>query len=387
MTESRSAPSAASREWGQGQLKPGWILGPRADVAIFTGPILAAMGLIYYAHGRGILHDEMPVWMFAVLIVACDVAHVYATAFRVYLDPERFKARPGLFLGAPIACFAVGVTLYSMGPEVFWRVLAYLAVWHFVRQQWGWVAYARAKAGEGDVDRRLDQLTIYSVTLYPIVYWHTHLPRSFDWFLAGDFAAVPGGLGAWAHGAAAAAHWAVVAAFAARQVHRLATGLGVNWAKLQIVAATWVAWYVGIVALNSDIAFTALNVLSHGVPYLAVVWSIERTYAARGTRDGDAPARAWAAKWFQPRLALLLLGALMLVGYGEEWLWHGLVWNDLDQLFPRAWEGALSAGWLSLLVPLLAMPQATHYVLDGWLWKRRKSAGNVELEGLFHGPR
>lgn len=364
-------------------LRPGWILGARGDALIFTGPILAGLALIYYASSRGILYDEMPVWMFGLLIVACDVAHVYATAFRVYLDPNRFKARPGLFLGAPIACFAVGVALYSMGSDVFWRVLAYLAVWHFVRQQWGWVAYARAKAGEGRVDRRLDQLMIYGVTLYPIVYWHTHLPRSFDWFLAGDFAGVPGGISAWVNGAAATSHWVIVALFAARQVQRAAMGLGINWAKIQIVATTWVAWYVGIVALNSDIAFTALNVLSHGVPYLAVVWSVERIYAARGIREDGAPVRRWAAKWFQPRLALILLGALMLVGYGEEWLWHGLVWDDLEGLFPRAWSGALSPGWLALLVPLLAMPQATHYVLDGWLWKRAKSAGNVELESLF----
>lgn len=366
-------------------LRPGWILGPRADALIFTGPILAALALIYYAHRRGILHDEMPVWMFALLIVACDVAHVYATAFRVYLDPERFKARPGLFLGAPIACFAAGVALYSVGAGVFWRVLAYLAVWHFVRQQWGWVAYARAKAGEGRVDRRLDQLTIYAVTLYPLVYWHTHLPRTFDWFLAGDFAALSGSAGGWVNGVAATGHWVIVSLFVVRQIQRAALGLGVNWAKLQVVATTWVAWYVGIVSLNSDIAFTALNVLSHGVPYLAVVWSIERGYAARGVRENGAPARAWAAKWFQPRLAVILLGALMLVGYGEEWLWHGLVWDDLDSLFPKTWSGALSPAWLALLVPLLAMPQATHYVLDGWLWKRRKSAGNVELEALF-GP-
>ncbi len=48
-----------------------------------------------------------------------------------------------------------------------------------------------------------------------------------------------------------------------------------NWAKLQIWVTTWVAWYGGIVLLNSDLAFTALNVLSHGVPYLAVVWAVE----------------------------------------------------------------------------------------------------------------
>jgi hypothetical protein len=26
--------------------------------------------------------------------------------------------------------------------------------------------------------------------LYPLAYWHTHLPRNFDWFVSGDF--IPG---------------------------------------------------------------------------------------------------------------------------------------------------------------------------------------------------
>ena len=93
----------------QTALRPGWILGRRADVAIFTGPILVALGLIAYADSRGVLHAEMPPWMFALLVVACDVGHVYATAFRVYLDPKRFKRRPGLFVGVPLACFGLGV--------------------------------------------------------------------------------------------------------------------------------------------------------------------------------------------------------------------------------------------------------------------------------------
>lgn len=340
--------------------RPGWILGPLGDLAIFTGPVLAALGLIALAWSNGTLHREMPPWMFALLVIACDVAHVYATAFRVYLDPERFRARPGLYLGVPIACFAAGVLAYGMSPAFFWRVLAYLAVWHFIRQQWGWVAFSRAKAGEGLVDRRLDQCTIYAATVYPLFYWHTHLPREFSWFIEGDFARLPAVL----HGVALALHWAIMAAFVARQVQRGVRGLGVNWAKLQIVATTWVAWYGGIVVLNSDIAFTALNVLSHGVPYLAVVWTIERRHV--GER------RAPLARYFEPRFAVLLLAVLVLIGYSEEWLWDSLVWQDHPTLFGRLVDGALPAAMLGLVVPLLATPQATHYVLDGSLWKRRK---------------
>ena len=79
-----SAPGAPKR------LGAGWILGPWGDLAIFTGPVLVALALIAHAWSNGTLHKEMPPWMFAALVIACDVAHVYATAFRVYLDPVRF---------------------------------------------------------------------------------------------------------------------------------------------------------------------------------------------------------------------------------------------------------------------------------------------------------
>lgn len=354
-------------------LRSGWILGPRADALIFTGPILAAGALIAFAAARGTLHTPMPPWMFALLIVACDVGHVYATAFRVYLDPERFKRRPGLFVGVPVACFAGGVLLYSMGADVFWRVLAYLAVWHFVRQQWGWVAYSRAKAGEGATDRGLDQAMIHAVTLYPILFWHAHLPRAFHWFVEGDFAGVPTGVAA----AGAVAHWAVVGAWILRQLQRLVAGAGVNWAKVQIVVTTFIAWYGGIVVLDSDLAFTALNVLSHGVPYLAVVWAVERRHAETH--------RTPFARLFRPRLLVLFLALLVLVGYGEEWLWDGLVWNEHGSLFPGApEESPLGAAALGVVVPLLALPQATHYALDGWLWKR---GANPDVAGTLFADR
>ena len=67
-------------------------------------------------------------------------------------------------------CFAAGVALYACGAGVFWRAIAYLAVFHFIRQQYGWVMMYRARNGERDrLGRWLDGATIYLATLYPLV--------------------------------------------------------------------------------------------------------------------------------------------------------------------------------------------------------------------------
>ncbi|MEM7311072.1 MAG: hypothetical protein AAF682_30660 [Planctomycetota bacterium] len=349
-------------------LKPGWILGPRADAAVFAGPVAFGLATVAVASALGVPADALPPWAFLLFIVCIDVGHVWSTAFRVYLDPAELRRRPGLYLGTPLVLFTAGVLLFAAGAAHFWRVLAYLAVWHFVRQQWGWVAYARHAAGEkGALDRRLDQAAVYAATLYPLLRWHTHLPQSFVWFLEGDFVALPGALDAAGH----ALHWLVLGAFAARQVQRARAGLGVNWAKVQVVATTWVAWYVSIVVLASDLAFTALNVLSHGVPYLAVVWRIERL-----RWEGE---RGPLAALFRRGMAGAFVALLVTAGYAEEWVWDRFVWHDHPELFPSAgW--VLGPGLLAVLVPLLVLPQATHYVLDGFLWRRR---GNPDVRRLL----
>ncbi len=345
--------------------RSGWILSPAGDTFAFLGPVLAGLALVAWASARGTLYDPVSPLLFFVLVACVDVGHVYATAFRVYLDPTELRRRPGLYLGLPLLAYGAGVMLHSHGPLVFWRALAYLAVYHFVRQQWGWLAIARRKAGEaGALDFQLDRATIYACTLYPLLHWHTHLPAPFEWFLAGDFAALPG----WLDPIGLALHVSILGLFALRQIQRLVTGSGINWAKVQVVVATWVAWFVPIVWLRSDLAFTTLNVLAHGVPYLAFVWHLEHTRhaAAEGSPDSDPASRlAWL---FAPRLILVFLALLALAGVAEEWLWDRAVWHENGAVFPGP-EWFPSAAWLGFLVPLLALPQATHYLLDGWIWR------------------
>ncbi len=64
-----------------------------------------------------------------------------------------------------------------------------MALFHFVRQQAGWVGVYRARAGQrGSFDRLVDDGAVYAATLYPLLYWHAHLGESrFSWFVPGDF--------------------------------------------------------------------------------------------------------------------------------------------------------------------------------------------------------
>jgi hypothetical protein len=58
----------------------------------------------------------------------------------------------------------------------------------------------------------------------------------------------------------------------------------------------------------------------------------------------------------------------VLLAYGEEFLWDRLIWHDRPWLFGSGWSWGRAAE--SFLVPLLALPQLTHYLLDGFVWRR-----------------
>ena len=341
--------------------RPGpWLVSARWDLAVFGGSALLAFALLLWGRLSGILHGAMPAWAWVATVVFVDVAHVWATAYRVYADPDELRRRTALYLGVPIAAYVGGVLLYSAGSGVFWRVLAYVAVFHFVRQQYGWVALYRRRLGPGSrLDRVLDDAAIYAATLYPLLYWHAHLPREFEWFIAGDF--LPG-LPEGAADVLWPAHVGVTAAYGLRQLQLWLTGRPVSAGKNLVVASTWLTWYVGIVVFDSDYAFTVTNVLVHGIPYLGLVW----IYGRRRFADSAVPV----SPLFRPRAWPLYLAPLLVLAFCEEWAWDRLLWHERGMLFPGP-TVALGSAALTLLVPLLALPQATHYLLDAWIWRVR----------------
>jgi hypothetical protein len=117
------------------------------------------------------------------------------------------------------------------------------------------------------------------------------------------------------------------------------------------------SWSVGIVLLNSDISFTLTNVISHGIPYMALVWIY-------GNKESK-PA-------FKPGLIPILALTIVALAFFEESIWDALIWKEHESLFPflaHFYPWQLKTETRSIVIPLLAVPQATHYVLDAFIWK------------------
>lgn len=354
-----------------------------------------------------LLHDkfadnELPLWAWVTLVLAVDVAHVYATLFRTYFNKAALQRHKALLIAIPAACWVVGVLLYSVDALWFWRTLAYLAVFHFIRQQYGFMClYSRKDSQSFPVDStcantpenvagkhvstgfwlsRLDGLAIYTATIYPLIYWHTSLPRNFNWFVEGDFLeSLPADAGR----VGLVLYAFILLAYFAKEILLAVKTQYFNIPKNLIIAGTAGSWWVGIVMLNSDIAFTMTNVLTHGIPYMALIWLYQKRSSphAAGAINSPAPeltANSGVKKNFLEdfcsvarNCAPLFVATLLLFAYFEEGLWDALIWREHGAIFaPFSWLQSLSdTPLLALVIPLLSLPQSTHYVLDGFIWR------------------
>jgi len=329
-----------------------WLFSRPVDLAAFAGSAAVSALVVLWAPRWGVV-GETPPWAWLFFVVGIDVAHVWSTLFRVYLDRDELRRRPTLYAAAPVVAYALGVTLHQVSAELFWRVLAYIAVWHFVRQQVGWMTLYGRRAKSSARVLRLDALAMYAATLGPVVWWHANLPRSFWWFRDGDFVAV---LPKWVGTLALGLH-AVV----------LIIWLGATWLRRQwhpgkalLLLATWVAWFGGIVLARDDFSFTVMNVVLHGVPYLVLLYR----YMQHRRDEGGYGALGAALRFGVP----VFLALLAMLAFAEEFAWDTLVWHERPGFFGSGGFD-LGAVALSLVVPLLSLPQTTHYVLDGFVWR------------------
>ena len=336
-----------------------WLFSQNLDLAAFGGSSLLGMALAALGWKLGLLQTPLPFWAWLFVVVGVDVAHVHATWLRTYLDPSELKAHPARYALIPLAAWMSGAMLHGHSGQLFWRVLAYLAVFHFIRQQAGWVAlYQHKEPALPGFDRYLDRATIYAATLWPLLWWHGNLPRAFAWFMEGDFA---GPVAAWLALATWPVYLALLMAFTLRQIVRWKTESFIPAGKCIVVATTALTWHLAIVTFNSDWAFTLLNVLPHGIPYMVLVWK----------RSKLEPGKAGAAGALIKAGPFIFAALLIIVAYGEEWLWDLGIWHDHPMLFGEGWD--LTRTMQALIVPVLALPQATHYLLDGFIWRSGKA--------------
>jgi len=340
-----------------------WLGKPLTDIFFILAPPFLSLAVV--ACFPGIFQDnaDMPDAWWVALILLIDVAHVYSTLYRTYLNKQLYNRFKPLLIGIPLLALLVGSGIYLLSGLWFWRVLAYLAVYHFVRQQYGFMRlYSRFERTPAWY-RHVDQFVIYYAAIYPLLYWHLHGGRNFNWFVEQEFFIA---VSRPALNVATAVYCAMLAIYVFKETHYWLHFKNFNIPRIGVITGTLVSWYFGIVYFNGDLAFTLLNVVSHGIPYMALIWIFGQKEAAR------PESGRWLPLFFGQYGVVLFLGLIFLLAYFEEGLWDWAVWKEHRNLFSLFHQFPIALGKpaLALIVPLLAVPQITHYVIDGFIWKK-----------------
>lgn len=316
-------------------------------------------------------NNNIPDAWWVILILLVDVAHVYSTLYRTYFDKNYLQQERSLLLTIPFVAFIAGVLLYTINDMLFWRLLAYLAVFHFIRQQYGFMRLYSRKEHAPAWCKRIDTFTIYYATIYPLLYWHFTGQKNFNWFVENDFYYLS------ASNLLTCFKWLyyiLLLIYFIKECWLAQATKTINFPRIAVIAGTIASWYFGIVYFNGDMAFTLLNVISHGIPYMALMWLYGKRNYSTSARAGKLLRYVFSTYGI-----LLFLGIIFLLAYIEEGLWDLTLWKEHASLFSifRQTNVSFSQTWLQFLVPLLALPQITHYVIDGFIWRIKK--GEVKV--------
>lgn len=326
-----------------------------------------------------ILQTDIPLWVWVLFVLGIDVGHVWSTIFRTYLDKQEFRQHRTLLLGAPVVSFLVAMGLAWYRIEWFWRGLAYLAVFHFIKQQYGFLALYKTKAKDWAIRKFWnDKFIIYWATLYPVLYWHLAPNIQFNWFVTNDFVSLSSYWGAYANWlpyvlfVTNILYWLVLLAWLREEV-QLSTRL--QWGKLLWVGTTAINWYGGIVYFNSDLAFTVTNIVAHGLPYFALI--LYYNQQKKGIIHRKIPSIWWGA--------FLVIPVVFLLAFLEEYWWDRLVYGDraafFGQIIPYSESLLQQPLAIAIAIGILTVPQMTHYIIDGFIWKTNDK--NPYLKPIF----
>jgi hypothetical protein len=347
--------------------KQPWLHSPVIDGVFILSPPFIALLLVVCFPAQFQAPTAIPVYYWLFLVVFIDVAHVYSTLYRTYFNSRAYKTNTFLVV-VPVVCYVAGVLLHSYNGMLFWRTLAYLAVFHFIRQQYGFMRLYSRHEDNVYWFRLIDKLAIYTATIYPLFYWHFEGKRNFSWFVENDILSYHSPL--WLT-LSLITYLVIIAVYLIKECVYMISTKQVNWPRNLLIGGTFVSWYFGIVYFNGDLTFTTLNVISHGIPYMALIWIFEKKRHQKNHHKESIILKYTFSKYGG---VLLFIVLLVLLAYLEEGLWDGMIWKEHSSIFsifsrlPKISNEQV----LSLLVPLLALPQSTHYVLDGFIWKMNK---------------
>lgn len=333
-----------------------WVFSAKADIVLFlVMPVL--IGLLNWADPARDL-----VLFLIYLAFYLDTFHVYVTAVPLVADPlgeSRSYFIKGVMISAVAFFLFLIFGIYSKiaGKSfhiVTGQLLNYGAIWHFYRQQYGWMRISSKKDPKGFIfNDYVDSFFIFVITMIPVLISHSPLLADKPWFTGVPYAfEISHGWGFFL----LILYWSCTFTYVALQVLFKNMGkINYNWPKYILIFSTFFCWYMSFMSSfkSSGIGYI---IFIHSVPYLYLIAGNIKNGFVRGFRLTVLTLIGIA-------LAFLFMQSARYYFPETRYKFAPFLPADLRWV-PEPLHLVL---WCLLLTPVLA-----HYLLDGFVWKRRK---------------
>lgn len=336
-----------------------WIHKRNTDLLfILSPPFIITVVMLFFHDKMEAIQNKYSFFTWLFLIVGIDVAHVYASLFKTYFNKKNYQINKRLYLRVPFLGFLGGVFVYLLGGAFFWSALAYVAVYHFVKQQYGFMRLYSRNELKNKSAFFFDNLNIYNATLFPMLYWFLTPNRNFNWFVPNEFFQL--NLPVLVN-ILHVVYFLILVLYLLKTIIHWIKTKQLNIPKHLVIVGTYLSWYLGIVYYNNELIFTAFNVLSHGVPYMALIYF----------KEIDVLKKQQGVLQFFLKKSVFITFFLivLLIAFFEEYIWEVTIWEEFFTANPSLY---FAETWHFIWIPFLALPQLTHYILDGFIWKQKK---------------
>lgn len=321
----------------------------KTDILAFTSFIpVYLLYVLFFETGWFAIPQEPPFLFFLLGWALVDGSHVYSTILVSYTDKNIWQQLKPLFLIVPLMLFVSAFAFkYSGSPQYFFYFLAYLAMIHFIRQEFGWMKIAsRLDASAPKWLYYIDVNTSYLMTSLPML-WFLRESNAGFWYQKGDLFTIPDSLGQWA----LYLYWPVITIFLVGNILHTFRTKKINVSKFLVFINTFFGWYMAKVFVQHPYLALWLMIFHHGLPYYFIVFKTERVTQKLKFLD-------MTGRFKYPLIYLGCVCVFVLFFFSHS---GNLYIVNLKKDFFFG----------SLVYAIAVVPQMTHFILDGFIWKKK----------------
>ena len=339
-----------------------WVFSQTEDLWIFIGPLVLSYLILAIMHFSGMgIYKDGPSYFYYLIALFVDGSHGITTFVRLSQKQDISKPQKTFFFFLPILIWLVIWSLIEINLPYIEILISYFAIYHFIKQQYGWMRITSVKTQSLTAkEELLDKIMIYNVTLFPILYW-SFIKTNFGWYGPEDiikFYDYP-----WMKSFLIIVHTLILVIYTYSQIKANKLRNQIPWGKYQIILVTWIAWVIPIVILESHIAKVLCFAIPHGLQYYYINFKVS---PQEHNKTLTKSPRSQIAHLLRFYVTFVLIEFFIM-------LTDKKIIEHLSSYF-IAYQKP-EAGFLAFV----SIFQIWHFIADGYIWKI-KSKNSIQLQ-------